>query len=204
MHIFSKRLIPYTIFVLGYMAVFTVTAIMQGNHEFMFYEGTMAIIIAVLVYMDKRVMFSHTVLCGMAIWGFVHLAGGLISVPVEWTQVGETTPVLYDVRLSPYLPKYDQIVHAFGFGISLILTHEALQAHLKRSLPINAAIGFTLFFVAMGVGALNELIEFVAVLSIANTEVGGYKNTGWDLVSNSVGAILALIFLKFRRVGKQT
>ena len=119
------------------MAVFTVTAIMQGNHEFMFYEGTMAIIIAVLVYMDKRVMFSHTVLCGMAIWGFVHLAGGLISVPVEWTQVGETTPVLYDVRLSPYLPKYDQIVHAFGFGISLILTHEALQAHFKDGFGLD-------------------------------------------------------------------
>lgn len=198
MHIFTKRLLPYTIFVLGYMAAFTIAAIMQGNQEFMFYEGTMVVIIAILVYMDKRVMFSRLVLGGMAIWGFVHLAGGLIPVPVEWTQVGETTPVLYDVRLSPYLPKYDQIVHAFGFGFSLILAHEALQVHLMRPLAINRAIGFTLFFVAMGVGALNELIEFVAVLSIANTEVGGYENTGWDLVSNSVGAILALIFLKFR------
>jgi len=199
MHIFTKRMLPFTIFVLGYMGVFTTLAIMQGNREFLFYEGTMAVIIAVLVFMDKRVVFSRLVLSGMAVWGFIHLAGGLIPVPVEWTEIGETTPVLYDVRLHPYSPKYDQIVHAFGFGFALILAHEALQAHLKRALPINLAIGFALFFLAMGVGALNELIEFVAVLSIANTEVGGYHNTGWDLVSNAVGAVLALIFLKVAR-----
>lgn len=204
MHIFTKRLLPYTIFVLGYMTIFTVMAILGENHEFMFYEGTMVAIIAVITFMDKRVRFSPLVLCGMVVWGFAHLAGGLIPVPVEWTQAGETTPVLYDLRLSPYLPKYDQIVHAFGFGVSLILVWEALQAHFKKALPINAAIGFTLFFVAMGLGAMNELIEFVAVLSIANTEVGGYENTGWDLVSNSVGAIIALLFLKFRGHQKQS
>jgi len=198
MHIFRKRMLPFTVFVLGYMVVFTIMAVTQGNKEFLFYEGTMAVIIAIIVFMDRRVEFSPLVLGGMAIWGFVHLAGGLISVPVEWTSVGETTPVLYDVRLSPYLPKYDQMVHAFGFGIALILAHEALQAHLKRPLPINVAIGFCLFFIAMGLGALNELIEFVAVLSIANTEVGGYNNTGWDLVSNAIGSLLALAFLKAR------
>jgi hypothetical protein len=40
----------------------------------------------------------------------------------------------------------------------------------------------------VGLGALNELIEFTAALIMAQTNVGGYLNTGWDLVANFVGA----------------
>ena len=41
----------------------------------------------------------------------------------------------------------------------------------------------------MGFGACNEVVEFVATLLIRNTNVGGYENTGWDLISNLAGAI---------------
>jgi hypothetical protein len=44
----------------------------------------------------------------------------------------------------------------------------------------------------MGLGSLNEIIEFVAVLAIPGTNVGGYENTGWDLVANMVGALTAV------------
>ena len=37
-----------------------------------------------------------------------------------------------------------------------------------------------------GFGALNEVVEFIAVLTIPETNVGGYENTGWDLVANLV------------------
>jgi hypothetical protein len=43
----------------------------------------------------------------------------------------------------------------------------------------------------MGLGALNELVEFAATLLIPETNVGGYMNTGWDLVANLVGAMIA-------------
>jgi hypothetical protein len=54
-------------------------------------------------------------------------------------------------------------------------------------------IGWALwaFFAAMGFGALNELIEFLAVLSVPETGVGGYYNTGLDIVANALGAICA-------------
>ena len=42
----------------------------------------------------------------------------------------------------------------------------------------------------MGFGALNELVEFVATLIVPETNVGGYLNTGWDLVANLFGATL--------------
>ena len=60
---------------------------------------------------------------------------------------------------------------------------------------VLAAIG------GMGLGALNELVEVVATLLIPETNVGGYMNTGWDLVANFVGATSAvvIIFVRARR-----
>jgi hypothetical protein len=56
-----------------------------------------------------------------------------------------------------------------------------------------------------GFGALNEVIEFAATLLVPETNVGGYLNTGWDLVANLVGCVVAatLIYL-FDRPPDQT
>ncbi len=202
MYILTPRMRPYTLAVITYMIAFLLVALRSNNAEFLYYELTMMVIIAVIVFMDKRVQFSHVVLGGLAFWGFIHLAGGLVPVPASWTILDIDNPVLYNVKPHAWLPKYDQLVHAFGFGVALIAAFEALSAHLKANylavLKLNVPVGFALFFMAMGLGALNELIEFVAVISIANTNVGGYENTGWDLVSNAVGALLSLVYLKFQ------
>ena len=50
----------------------------------------------------------------------------------------------------------------------------------------------------MGFGAFNEIVEFVATLTVPNTNVGGYINTGWDLVANMVGAVGACVWIKLR------
>jgi hypothetical protein len=42
---------------------------------------------------------------------------------------------------------------------------------------------------SMGFCGLNEVIEFF--LTLPETNIGGYFNTGWDLVSNLVGVTLA-------------
>ncbi len=156
------------------------------------------IIISLVIFMDIRVTFSHLVLAGLTLWGFLHLAGGLVPIPTDWTIIDASRPVLYDLKPHKNFPKYDQIIHALGFGISLMAAYEALQAHLKTKLNLSFPIMVALFLIAIGLGALNEMIEFVAVISMANTNVGGYNNTGWDLVSNAAGAILALLYLNFR------
>ena len=46
-----------------------------------------------------------------------------------------------------------------------------------------------------GVGAANEIVEFIATISLPNTNVGGYENTGWDLVANFVGCIIAAVMI---------
>ncbi len=43
----------------------------------------------------------------------------------------------------------------------------------------------------MGLGAMNELVEFAATKLLPGTNVGGYDNTGWDLVANLVGCVIA-------------
>jgi hypothetical protein len=47
----------------------------------------------------------------------------------------------------------------------------------------------------MGLGALNEVVEFAAVLTLPDTNVGGYINTGWDLVSNAIGATAGAVLM---------
>lgn len=196
MHILTPRLRFYSLAVITYMIAFLIIAMISNNAEFLYYELTMMVIIGIIVFMDKRVKFSHIVLSGLSLWGFIHLAGGLVPIPASWTILEIENPVLYNLKPHALIPKYDQFVHAFGFGVALIAAYEALCAHFKTTLKISAPIGFALFFIAMGLGALNELIEFIAVISIANTNVGGYENTGWDIVSNAIGALIGLIFLK--------
>jgi hypothetical protein len=48
----------------------------------------------------------------------------------------------------------------------------------------------------MGFGALNEVIEFFAVLILPKTNVGDYENTGWDLFANLVGAIVTALIIR--------
>lgn len=48
----------------------------------------------------------------------------------------------------------------------------------------------------MGFGALNEVIEFFMTLLVPETNVGGYINTGWDLVANLVGALIAVSLIR--------
>ena len=71
--------------------------------------------------------------------------------------------------------------------------HHAFGIKLKPTfgmLVICAAAG-------IGFGALNEVVEFIAVLTIPNTNVGGYENTGWDLVANLCGASVATLVIRF-------
>ena len=50
----------------------------------------------------------------------------------------------------------------------------------------------------LGFGAANEVIEFIAVLLVPNTNVGGYINTGWDLIANLTGATIAATLIYFK------
>jgi hypothetical protein len=43
---------------------------------------------------------------------------------------------------------------------------------------------------AAAFGAVNEIVEYVLTLTLADTNVGGYDNTARDLVANLVGGLV--------------
>ena len=187
-----KPPIPRTLilFVLTFMSVTTITALNQGNTEFLFYAVSLLVIIAVLVQLHKSVHFSTSALWLLTIWGFLHMIGGTVPISPEFVP-GDGSAVLYSFRLRPDLPRYDQIIHAFGFFSATVACWEIVRASL------NAKQGLALSIIAalmgMGLGAFNEVLEFIAT-RLTETNVGGYVNTGWDLVSNTIGTTCAGIW----------
>lgn len=128
------------------------------------------------------------------------MAGGLVTVPASWPVLGDSH-VLYNWWLWPGVIKYDQVVHAYGFGLMTWICWQGLQrAFADRGVSVRPTFGLLTLCVAasMGFGAANEVVEFIATLTLPGTNVGGYINTGWDLVANSVGAIVAAILISMR------
>lgn len=201
------------LFTAAYMLLAIWGAVREGNREFIFYITVMMILIAAVGVVHTRVRLSPALLWSLSIWGALHMAGGLVSVPEHWPTDGEFR-VLYSWWIIPrefveagepggWL-KYDQVVHAYGFGVATWLCWQGLCGAL---LPDGAGAGTApdaarlrprptpglMLLVAaagMGLGALNEIVEFIAT-RITVTNVGGYVNTGWDLVYNAIGAIIA-------------
>ena len=188
----APRLTAAAIFTAALLG-FTVFAAINGNAEFLFYAATMVVMAIVVLVVDRLVGLSLLAVYGLLVWAILHLAGG--NVPV-----GEA--VLYNFRPAPMVPRYDQATHAFGFAIATLVCWECLRHAIARraSRPPAPTLGLLTACVLMGIGlgALNEVIEFVAVLTMPDTNVGGYTNTGWDLVSNLAGAVLMAVLIRIR------
>lgn len=195
----APRLLPVLLFTALYMLAAIAGSAMQGNREFVFYIVVMLVLIGAMMLVHAKAQLSAPLLWALSIWGLLHMAGGLVPVPETWPFQGEH-PVLYSLWLIPGLLKYDQVVHAYGFGVTTWLCWHALSRALLKltgSFPPPTAGLLTLCAAAgMGFGALNEVIEFIAVLTIPNTNVGGYENTGWDLVANLVGCTIATLVIR--------
>jgi hypothetical protein len=196
----TPRLLPVLLFTAAYIGIAVVASLSTGNKEFIFYIVVMAFLIGVMSLVHARVRLTAALLWAFSFWGLLHMAGGLCPVPTDWPYNGDQA-VLYSLWLIPQKLKYDQVVHAYGFGITTWLCWHIVSQVLRQldGRPVRPTLGIlTLCGAAgMGFGALNEVIEFIAVLTLPNTNVGGYENTGWDLVANLVGVILAAIIIRW-------
>ena len=174
----------------AYIAGFLIFFALIANREFIGYIITMLALIALVALVHRAVRFPPWILWGMSLWGVAHMAGG--GIPVNGS-------VLYNLTLVPIagsgelrIFKYDQAVHFYGFAMTaLLLRHALLSLYpvLRGSLALPIFAGLA----SMGLGAANEIVEFTAVLLVPNTNVGGYYNTGLDLVFNGLGAVTAMI-----------
>ncbi len=188
----DRRDLAILAFTLAYIAAFAVRFFGRGDFEFIWYIATMLALIALAGLTLNRSRLPAPILVALSVWGLAHMAGG--GVPVG-------DGVLYSAVLLPIagsgeltVLKYDQAVHAYGFGVAAW----TLWAILDRAHPFLRGTWSILVYpalAAMGLGAVNEIIEFVAVLSVPDTNVGGYLNTALDLVFNAFGAIVAMLLV---------
>jgi Predicted membrane protein (DUF2238) len=188
------------VFTLAYVAGFSAWFLLRGNFEFVIYVATMLGLIALVGYNLRLADMPLAMLWALTFWGLAHMAGG--SVPVDGS-------VLYNWQIIPMtgtgemrLLKYDQVVHAYGFGVTAWVLWHLLVRHYPTSRHTWTAYVFPAL-AAMGLGSVNEIIEFTAVLLVPDTNVGGYYNTALDLVFNASGAVIAmgLVGLTERRQG---
>ena len=192
-------LIRVASFTAAYLLIATVGAFSTGNSEFVFYIVVMVVLAAVVGLVHFNIGLPESALWALSIWGLAHMAGGLITVPAAWPTHGPNQ-VLYSLWLIPDRLKYDQVVHAYGFGVTTWICWLGLRSSLRGSgvEAVPTAGRLVLVWAAgQGFGALNEVIEFAATLLVPETNVGGYLNTGWDLVSNLVGATIAVLIIWF-------
>jgi hypothetical protein len=194
--------IGVVLFTLAYLLAAAVGVVVTGNLEFVFYLVVMLVLIACVAFVHARVHLSRGSLWALSIWGGLHMAGGLVPVPDAWPVNGEIH-VLYSLWLIPGWLKFDHVVHAYGFGVVTWVCFDCLAAiergQSDRSEPQIAPTAGRLALcgaAGLGFGALNEIVEFMAVLAVPKTNVGGYFNTGWDLVANLVGVVIACVILR--------
>lgn len=201
--------LPITLFTAAYIIIAAVAALAAGNAEFLFYIAVLIILAAAVALVHARMHLSRPLLWLLTVWGLLHMAGGLLPVPDSWPIDGDTR-VLYSWWIIPrdgVAPgqlggwlKYDHILHAYGYAVTALLLWQVLRGLVLQHTGslLRPTIGMMVLVVAAatGFGALNEVVEFSTTL-FAQTNVGGYVNTGIDLICNLLGALIAATIILF-------
>lgn len=126
--------------------------------------------------------FSRITLWGLAVFALGHVAGGMVPV-------GDG--VLYEQWLVEPVARYDNVQHAWGFGWAGRATWELLRRRMGPGPAADRLVtNCVIVLAATGLGAANEIVEWILTLTIPGTDVGGYDNTARDLVANLVGGVL--------------
>jgi len=184
----SKTKIAILIIIVLYLIIFTFLNLERKNYEFILYIGVVSFFTILIIILNFKFNFSKSLLIGLSAWGLLHMCGGYFIINSE---------VLYAYQIIPKYLRFDQFVHAFGFCFATLFTFALVKPSLKK-ITTRLSVLFVILFAGMGLGALNEIIEFMAVISLPETGVGDYRNTAWDLVFNAFGAIIAIIIIKIK------
>lgn len=137
--------------------------------------------VAALIVRFRKARISRPLTIGLALLAIVHLAGGLIRVGDD---------VLYNASVGTDAFEYDHFVHASGVFLGILLLWTFFMPSVVDPAHRRGLIAACVL-AGLGLGALNETIEFLTTLAHDGAHVGGYRNTGWDLVSNLVGGMAA-------------
>lgn len=162
------------------------------NLEFVIYVAVIIVIIGGVLLTASYTKFPPWQLWLLSVWGLLHVLGGAVMVDGG---------VLFGYRIYPFLDhggdfyvlKYDQVVHAYLYGVVAIMAYYLLRSSFAIVVHSRLAAVFAVMS-AVGVSVLNEIMEFLIAVSIERNGVGGYENAMLDLMFNLSGAVIAVTF----------
>lgn len=170
------------------VAVFIVVAMARDDLvRLRAYLQVVGLLVVCTALADRAARFSRTMVWFLGSVAVVHLVGGLAPA------VGDA-PTFYETWLVDRVVKFDQLAHLYG---SAVITFACCHLVVGLLRPVRRGWGVALVAVLMaqGIGALNELVEFLFGLGNAEFHAGGLANTGWDLAFNLGGGVVAFALL---------
>jgi putative membrane protein len=168
-----------------------------ADREFVIYGLVIILLFVLILAAQRRVEFPPVILWGLTLWGFLHMAGGEVSIG--------SGRRLYELVIARIFTvgdvtvfRYDHLTHTVGFGVSTLVCFHLLKPYLAERVRSRAVLSVLVALMGMGLGAFNEVLELGVALIDPQSGVGGYYNNAFDLVFNTVGAALAVLLLNVR------
>lgn len=182
------------IFMFLFLVVFLSYFIFKQNYEFSGYGLVVGILFFIILWANKYYDFPLTPLWLVATWVILHMLGG--SMYIYGIRLYDLVLInLIDRGGEFVILKYDQFVHAYCYIAFASLLYFILKKHMKPKQNIALIVFTTL--AALGIGLINEVIEFgMVIFADAAEGVGGYYNTALDLVFNFIGAVIGSLATK--------
>ena len=185
-------LVVLALMILGFGASF----LARGNTEFIIYVGVIVFFTALIGLSMRKVTYTDATLISLTVWAGMHFAGG--GIPV-----GDGR--LYDFMLVPLSEKvpifrYDQLVHIWGFFASTLVMYCLVKAAFGDRIRSSVSLAIVVIMAGLGVGAFNEIVEFLVTLAVPSTGVGGYMNTALDLCADLIGAMIGWAYVRVRYI----
>jgi uncharacterized membrane protein YjdF len=157
------------------------------NYEFLYY----GFLTFILIYLMWNIILGHGlssfILLGYLILLNLNMLGGLYRIDGKR---------LYEYYLFLDYIRYDRLVHAFGIYLATLTFYYILRNYLY--INKNLLILFGIICIGIGIGALWEIIEYIAVINFKHTGVGRYFDTMGDMIANVIGATLAMLYIKLK------
>ena len=185
------------IFTLLYTFVFGIYYLNIGNFEFLWYVGILILIIILVVFLHKKYQFSNGLLVGISLWGLLHMIGGT-DISGMRTYARMIYPLFPSEITGTAIFRYDQFMHLYVYVVVTLMLYHIVNYYIREDIPWSI-LSVLLVIMGIGIGAINEIVEFLPALLLPTTGFGDYFNTMWDIVFNTLGAIAAAIYLSWKR-----
>jgi hypothetical protein len=170
------------------VVAFVAVGVVRGDPRVWPYLTVVAVCTAFAALADGPVGFGNGALWLLVLTGTLHLCGGLLPDP---TAGG----VLYETWLVPDVLRFDQVVHMVGSVSATVVAWQMLGTWLDLGRTAPRTQAYLAALAGLGKGALNEVFEFLVAVRLPGAHVGGFENTGWDLVFDTAGVTAAAVFL---------